>query len=182
MKHYLPIIVATIVVIGGFGTLFALAPQAQEPEQRAAIPPDQIEDGTDPTNIPENVIARNTCVEHGSTISMHIHPQLSIVVDGENVEIPANIGIAEDCMRAIHTHDATGTIHLEFPTQFDFTLADFFANWGETFNEGQILDHTSDEWHDVVMTVDGVVSTDYENLILKDDQKIVIEYLETSSK
>ncbi|MBU6500824.1 MAG: hypothetical protein KGJ89_01750 [Patescibacteria group bacterium] len=106
----------------------------------------------------------------------HIHPTLTIIANGVKQTIPANIGITADCLRVIHTHDDTGVIHVESPQAENFTLGDFFAVWGKVFNQGQVLDYKADAGHEIVMTVDGKPSTEYENLILKDGQKIVVEY------
>jgi hypothetical protein len=43
----------------------------------------------------------------------HIHPVLKIVVDGKETPIPANIGLSAGCEKVLHTHDRTGTIHVE---------------------------------------------------------------------
>ena len=106
----------------------------------------------------------------------HIHPNLQIVINGTREEIPANIGITLSCMHPLHTHDATGKIHVESPQQRDFTLADFFAVWGKQFSKDQILDSRADASHEIVMTVDGEPSQEYENLVLKDNQQILIVY------
>ena len=50
----------------------------------------------------------------------HIHPQLTIVINGQQQVIPANTGITEACMNSIHTHDATGKLHVESPILKDF--------------------------------------------------------------
>lgn len=122
-----------------------------------------------------SVVARDLCIEHQG-LGMHIHPEVSIKVDGEPVEIPANIGITEGCMKAVHTHDTSGTIHLEYIKPHDFVLGDFFANWGQPFSQTQLMDKTVDDQHEIVVKVDGEVSTDYEKLVLKDKQKVEIEY------
>ena len=64
------------------------------------------------------------CVQHGR-LGMHIHATLSMAVDGEPLKIPANIGVTSGCLRPLHTHDESGTIHIEHPRQVDFTLGDF---------------------------------------------------------
>ncbi len=116
------------------------------------------------------------CVEHSVGLSMHIHPELEIYINNEKVKIPANIGIDPTCMKAIHTHDDTGKIHLEYPEAYDFKLGDFFTVWGKPFSKNQILDKTADSTHTVTMTVDGQPNSEFENLIMKDEQKIVIRY------
>src|SRR2546425_5735736 len=49
--------------------------------------------------------------------STHIHPVLSVYVNGKKVPVPANIGIDPSRpfteMAGLHTHDASGTIHDE---------------------------------------------------------------------
>jgi len=111
-----------------------------------------------------------------SLTKFHIHPHLQIVVNGKNEIIPANVGITVDCMRPIHTHDTSGEIHVESPEEIDFTLGDFFAVWQEPFSSGQILDYRVNSGHEILMTVDGRPSGEFENLVLRDQQQIVIEY------
>ena len=116
------------------------------------------------------------CVQHSNSLSMHIHPVIEIYLEGEKAAIPANIGIDPTCMKAVHTHDESGTIHIESPQFNDFKLADFFENWGVPFTKDQILDKTVDDTHTISLTVDGQPSEDYENLIMRDGQQIVIRY------
>ena len=112
----------------------------------------------------------------------HIHPHLRIVVNGAEQSVPANVGITLDCMHPLHTHDATGEIHVESPEQRDFTLGDFFAVWGKTFGKDEILSYHADQDHRITMTVAGAENEEYENLILQDKQDIVIEYSSRANK
>ncbi len=106
----------------------------------------------------------------------HIHPNLQIVVNGVQQVIPADIGISLTCMHPIHTHDASGKIHIESPVPRDFTLGDFFAVWGKTFNQNQILDSVVDASHTITVTVNGTVVNTYENTVMHDNDQIVISY------
>jgi hypothetical protein len=115
-------------------------------------------------------------IEGHTNLNLHIHPQLSIIIDGKNEIIPANIGVTGDFMRPVHTHDETGELHVEGPCMRDFTLGDFFTVWGKRFDNQCIFDHCTDAGK-LTMMVDGVSSEDFENLILKDGQTIVIEYV-----
>jgi len=115
------------------------------------------------------------CVQHGG-ISMHIHQELKITVEGTPIAIPANLGIQPLCMSPIHTHDDTGTVHVEYPTQQDFTLGQFFSIWGQALSSTQLMDRKVDDEHQLVMIVDGNPSTEYEKLVLKDKQKIELRY------
>jgi len=113
----------------------------------------------------------------------HIHLYLAIRINGVPQEIPENIGVSLTCMHPIHTHGSIGEIHVESPEQRDFTLGDFFAVWGKTFSKDQILDSflvrlssNADATHEIIMTIDGAPNQDFERLILRDKQQIVIEY------
>lgn len=99
-------------------------------------------------------------------IVQHSHPELKIFVDGEEEKIPANIGLGLQ-HRVLHTHDPDGVIHVEAQDMRAYTLGNFFDVWGKTIER---------EGYEVVMTVDGASSGEFEELVLKDKQKIVLEY------
>lgn len=120
-------------------------------------------------------LAAQDCIQHIS-LSLHIHPHLDIIVDGGKEPIPANIGVTPLCMRPVHTHDETGTIHIEWVKPMDFELRHFFAMWEKPFSKNQILDNVADAEHEIVMTVDGKPSEEFENLVMRDNQQIVIEH------
>lgn len=118
-----------------------------------------------------------TCTTDMAT-KFHIHPDLQIAINGEKQTIPANIGINSACMNAIHTHDATGQLHVESPERRDFTLSDFFAVWNKTYSKEQIFDSKVDDQHIVRETVNGKGVPDYENTVLRDKDQIIISYEE----
>jgi hypothetical protein len=123
----------------------------------------------------ETAPADTQCITHAG-LGIHIHPTIAIFEDDKPVTVPANIGITDTCMRPVHTHDESGTIHVEYPVARDFMLADFFANWGQPFNSTTVLDKKTDDTHTLTMTVDGKPSTDFEKTVLKDKEAIVIHY------
>ncbi|TSC69065.1 MAG: hypothetical protein G01um101456_360 [Parcubacteria group bacterium Gr01-1014_56] len=106
----------------------------------------------------------------------HIHSTLEIVVNGEEIVVPANIGVRATCMTALHTHTPDGLIHVESPEKRDFTLADFFVVWGQPFSENEILGYKADATHQIKVTVSGEVVDTFENTILRDGEKIAISY------
>jgi hypothetical protein len=61
----------------------------------------------------------------------HIHAHLDVLVDGQTVTVPANIGIdtRRGTISPLHTHDASGVIHIESPVQRQFSLGEFFSEW-----------------------------------------------------
>ncbi len=112
---------------------------------------------------------------HGE-VKMHIHPTLSIKALGENVEIPAGVGISNNGMNAIHTHTADGVLHVEAPCIRDLKLGDFFAIWGKKFDKEHILNYTVNSTNSLKMFVNNIESKEFENLILGDKDKIEIVY------
>ena len=148
-----------------------------------------------PPNIPPNAILRfeidlldvvdvtpailDVCIDDHSDALSHFHSSLSIVVNGTPVSIDSNIGINDSVctgLRGIHTHDGSGTLHIETPSSVIAPLGAFFQIWGETFNSNQILNNVANSINEVVMTVNGVANNQFENYILQDGDAIVIEY------
>jgi len=75
----------------------------------------------------------------------HVHPHLTIYLNGEALAIPQNIGIESGpprCFYTIHTHDYSGKIHVESDGTGTFTLGQFFAVWGVTLNGTTVADLT----------------------------------------
>jgi hypothetical protein len=109
-------------------------------------------------------------------LAMHIHPHLTIVINGHEHTVPAEIGIQSSGGLPIHTHDRSGFLHVESPVARTFCLDDFFAIWGRPFNSQQILRFHADRTHRIRMVVDGRPSTAFGSLVLKDKEDITIIY------
>ena len=121
------------------------------------------------------------CLNHSGLV-VHIHPFLSIEINGTNIGIPNSVGVDtatcsdEENMHVTHTHDSTGKIHVELNEEGDVPLAVLFDVWGKHFDSTGILDERVTDGYVLTMTVDGVVSTDFENHILEDGQNIIISF------
>jgi len=63
----------------------------------------------------------------------HWHTQLNIFSGATKVVIPPNIGLTPFCIEPVHTHDTTGTIHIESDVNRLYSVGDFFAVWGKPF-------------------------------------------------
>ncbi len=97
----------------------------------------------------------------------HFHPKLTILVDGTEEKIPADVGLSGSCHLPLHTHDADNIVHVESQVIKDYTLGQFLEVYGKPIQrEGYILK----------MTVDENPSNELENLVLKDKQEIVLDY------
>lgn len=116
------------------------------------------------------------CVQHAG-LGVHNHVQLQINILGGPYSIPAEIGIVSDtCFRPIHTHENNGVIHIELPAPRPVTLGDFFGIWGQPLSPTQILTYSVDATHELGMSVNGVESTAFADLVLIDGQTIVLDY------
>lgn len=108
------------------------------------------------------------CLPSHQNASLHIHPILQIIIDGRPEVILANLGIVRSCMAEIHTHDGSGTLHVESVLATKtFTLDQFFKVWGKTLER---------DGFSLEMTVDGLASQELGNLILRDGQQIILKY------
>ncbi len=112
---------------------------------------------------------------------MHIHVRLFIVINGFQQQIPANVGNSPSCMHVIHTHDTSGEIHVESPVKYDFQLTHFFQIWGQPFSRDNVLGNFVDAEHFINFTVNNEPTLEYENLVLRDGQRVVIEYTRRQS-
>lgn len=100
---------------------------------------------------------------------LHWHPTLEIYVQGEKMEIPANVGLGAVHL-PMHTHEDLPIIHLEFSglvNEQDLRLGNFFKNWGRDMRSfGPSMR----------MMVNGVENMQYETYIMRDGDKIELYY------
>src|SRR5207237_4673434 len=76
------------------------------------------------------IVAGVKC-ERGEKLGYHVHSWLAVFVEGQRVDVPANVGINSSCLFWLHTHNNTGIVHVEAPSQQNFSLGQFFAVWGK---------------------------------------------------
>jgi len=123
----------------------------------------------------------------GADSPMHVHPHLAITINGQPAAIPTNIGVdpslwrdhgldhfGMDGMAPLHTHDASGKIHVESSVTRNYTLAEFFRTWGESFDASQVLGHAAGSGHEVWMVVDGSEWPLDSRVVLRDRMTIEI--------
>lgn len=104
-----------------------------------------------------------------ATSGIHWHPQLTMYVKGEKIEIPQNIGIGA-VHQPMHTHDDLPIIHLEFPAlvrKQDITLKRFFEIWGKGMQSFGV---------NMTMTVNGEPNTKFGDYVIHDGDKIELRY------
>jgi hypothetical protein len=84
--------------------------------------------------------------------AVHIHSHLALFVNGKQIQIPRLVGAAPTasggCLYWLHTHDASGIIHLETPQDIapqgngQYTLGMFFDIWGEPLSRNGVAGFT----------------------------------------
>jgi len=112
----------------------------------------------------------------------HIHAHLTFIANGTQRAIPLGVGVndpfliqnfvvAAGCFYWIHTHDATGFIHVEAPDSADYTLGQFFDIWGQSLTRSNIAGFSGT----VTAFVDSTEYTgDLSALIFKPHQQITL--------
>lgn len=109
----------------------------------------------------------------------HYHPELQVIINGDKVPIPANIGVdpATGAMSALHTHTPDGVVHIEADRPDEvFTLGQLFTQWGVQLSSTQIGGVHVKSDQTVTVTSNGErVAGDPADLRLAPDQQIVLQ-------
>ena len=111
-------------------------------------------------------------------LAFHIHQHLDLFVNGATVQVPQNIGIIGGTGLAfIHTHDASGVIHVESPTVRQYTLGNLFDVWGVLFTKDCLGAYCNSGNDKLRVFVNGkAVTGDPRNVPLKNFEEIVVAY------
>ena len=117
-----------------------------------------------------------TPVDPAAPLALHFHPRLAIFLNGHRQTVPEGIGLGPLGDLSLHTHDSSGTIHVESPIVRPFFLGEFFAVWGVPFDGQQVFGFHADATHWVTMTVDGKPNNDFGFHLLRDGERIVIRF------
>jgi hypothetical protein len=168
------VIVAVVVILivantGGPNTPPAAAPPPGPNPSWAAPPPDRVRSAVTAAGLPMLSM---------EATDVHFHAHLDIFVNGQPITVPANVGIAaQDAISSMHTHDATGIIHIESPNARTFSLGQFFTEWQVPFSTtcvNGICNTSSSSWQ---FSVNGQTFTgDPATIALAGHQEITATY------
>lgn len=91
-----------------------------------------------------------------SGTARHWHVNVRVFVDGVELSVPVDLGIAEGYHAPLHTHSGDGVVHVESnDAGYDFTLGEFFDVWGVRF-DGTCLGASCESGEDALRVfVDG---------------------------
>jgi hypothetical protein len=133
----------------------------------------------------------------------HDHVHLDVIVSGRRVAVPAGVGIAEpvdngpcpplggkngDCATGhgffgrvanspLHTHSASGIIHVEADRPGAYTLGQFFDEWGVRLDRSCVGAYCSRGGKELRVYVDGRRRTgDPRRIVLTNRQEIAVVF------
>jgi hypothetical protein len=114
---------------------------------------------------------------------VHIHQHLDLYVDGKRLPVASDIGIAADrsFISPLHTHEPPpgdppdGIMHVESPTETNFSLGQFFAVWGVRLDARCLGGTCVGAGRQLRAWVNGApLAGDPTRLVLKEHQEIAI--------
>jgi hypothetical protein len=111
-------------------------------------------------------------------LAFHIHQHLDIFVNGKKISVPASIGIfGNTFITEVHTHDASGIIHVESPENRPYSLGQVMGEWGVYFTRNCIGSMCATPQKPLHVYLNGkLFRGDFTRLKLKSHQEIAIVF------
>ena len=113
-----------------------------------------------------------------SDAAYHVHAALRVFANGQVVPVPANIGIDPhgEFLASLHTHDASGVIHIESSERYPFTLGQFFTIWGIKFTNTQLGSYVAGNGNVLSVYVNGKPVANPVGYVMKPHDDIIVAY------
>lgn len=115
----------------------------------------------------------------------HIHTHLSVTAEGNPITVPGDLGIdlGAQLISPLHTHDATGIVHVESPVQKNFNLGEVFTEWDVALSTGRVGSYAASDGYTVTTFVNGTKqSGDPASIQLADHEDVDIVITKGSEK
>ena len=151
------VLVTVLIVVGVTGSSHRSTSAAALPTPVAAtgggIPP-----WPAPASPDGHIVGADLRLLDQEGTALHFHAHLDIAINGAAVPVPADLGINVKTQKIseMHTHDATGVIHIEAPdTTRRYVLGQLFAEWGVRLNATHIGALATSPGKTLVAYVDG---------------------------
>ena len=155
MKHQIAIgLVATALACGGENLITDPGPGPEIELTRATtVGRAYYPIGNWPQGGQGQPISGVSCVITSPPPAYHVHAHVSLYVNGEQIAVPAGLGVVNPiltngyvnfdvskCFYEIHTHDATGVIHLHANAGANrpLTLGQVFDVWGQSLTRDNV--------------------------------------------
>ncbi len=140
-----------------------------------------------PSDARPYILAAGLRVLSQEELAVHYHAHLDISVNGSAVQVPAGIGFVmtngQDVgVAVLHTHNPSGIIHIESPTNAPYTLGQFVTEWGVRLGPGQLGGVTDTNGNTLRMYVDGkAFAGDPASIVLRPHHEIALWYGSTAA-
>ena len=121
-------------------------------------------------------------------LAVHYHAHLDVIANGKPVSVPPGIGFVIVNSRAtalteLHTHDASGIVHIESAQDKPYSLGQVFTEWGVALNAKQVGGLKADSTNALRVYVNGRrFQGDPAGIVLKPHQEIALWYGPASEK
>jgi len=115
-------------------------------------------------------------------LSVHYHAHLDVIVDGKPMPVPAYLGFVAtgnkvQGLAPLHTHDASGIIHIENDVPATFVLGQVFTEWGVRFTSSCLGGYCTGSGKQLAVFVNGKRQTgDPARIVLSKHQEIAVVY------
>ena len=106
--------------------------------------------------------------------AMHEHANVQIFIHGQKQTIPTDIGLDGSTHASLHTHETSGTVHLESQTIRDFALGEFFDVWGVRLTQSCLGAFCNDAENRLRVFVGGREYTETIRELRVEDQAVVV--------
>ena len=195
------VVAAVVAVVLGAGCSSSAKTASPTTTTTASPPAPTV--GALPWPAPADAMARTRAaglIPRGyETLQHHVHAHLDVFLDGVHQMVPAGLGInvkdpavhtgpvdghpsyggisppcKQACISPLHTHDVTGILHTESPTNVDNTLGELFVEWGVTLNGKCVGGYCSPAWNTAVYVNGKAYSGDRTKIALTDHEEIAI--------
>lgn len=117
------------------------------------------------------------CFDITKTITQNYTLHVSISVNGKDYPLAATIGHDPgNCLRVVHTEDASGLVYVETNDHVTYTLQNFFQTWRKTFTTTQFDSYQVDTGHTLSVYLNGELQSDAVNTPLLPNSIIEVVY------
>ena len=117
------------------------------------------------------------CVDSTLPVTQNYSFTLRLTADSKNIPLDANIGHDPgNCLRVIHTNDASGTVHVTSNDRQTYTIEDFFQVWHKQFSDHEFMGYVVNDGHHLSITVNGRAVSTLETTPLHSGDVVSIVY------
>ena len=168
-KKQLFIIVGIGLVVSGVATMLILYQELSTGNATTAQPLSQ---NSNQFNLQE--------IHANPKLVMRDRVLLTVIRNSDQIQVPKEIGISSDLWKdhsldrygpatlsPMHTHDTSGTIHIESTAVREFTFGEFLRVWG--IDTGKIVRLSNSQGNEM---------SDYENHVLRDGERLLLKISE----